>query len=117
MPKANEVSSELRKLADALDKSPEAEIKKPSIYWSHAYGGDIAKYQFLALAKIFPKPYKKGDGYDYDEVTLDHDTPALNIYASIPKSLTCELIEPAKPAVYRCTPLLSELEESMLEVS
>ena len=35
MPLAKDVAAELRKLADCLDKSPEAEIKKPSVSFWH----------------------------------------------------------------------------------
>ena len=34
--------------------------------------------------------------------------------ACIDRAQVCELIEPAKPAVYRCFPLLSDQEEAEL---
>jgi hypothetical protein len=116
MPKSNEVAIELRKLADALDRNPDAQISKPTIYFSHSYLGAKGKDMFLALAKSMPRPIKKDDGYRHDEVVLCHDTDALDIYSSIPKDRTCILIRPAQEAVYECDPILSQLEESTLEV-
>lgn len=116
MPLAHEVATELRKLADALDKSPDADIAKPYMFFSHSGTGDRGKDQFLTLAKLMPRPIKKSDGYRHDEVVLDHDGPSLDIRASILKSATCKLIRPARPAEYECAPILSQLEESTLEV-
>lgn len=114
MPKAHEVATELRKLADALDKNPKATINKPTVYFTHSSYGDGVKEQFLNLAKLLPRPIKKGNGYGGEDLTLTHGTEALNIYASVPKTVTCELVEPARPAKYRCISVLSEDEEETL---
>jgi hypothetical protein len=116
MPKANEVATELRKLADALDKSPDAEIVRPSMNFSHTYVGK-AKEKFLALAHLLPLPLKKGNGYSENVLELTYESATIIIASYIDKQLTCELVEPAKPAVYRCDPILSEAEESSLEVA
>jgi hypothetical protein len=115
MPKANEVATELRKLADALDKNPECQVPKPYIYFS---ADD--KETFLNTARSIPRPFVKGvDNAEtrYASIAVKHDGPFIYVWSSVLQTLTCELIEPAKPAVYRCDPILSEAEESMLEVS
>jgi len=45
------------------------------------------------------------DKYDY----------ALRYNIEIPRNTVCELVEPAKPAVYRCEPLLSDEEEAAID--
>ena len=116
MPLAHDVATELRKLADALDRNPEAEIVRPFMNFPHTYVSK-AKEKFLALVAILPRPIKKGDGYCADILELSYESADLLINAYIDKSLTCELVESAKPAVYRCIPILSGGEESMLEVT
>lgn len=109
--KAGLVAAELRKLADALDVQSEAEIEKPMI---HFYGYD--KNSFLALARMLPRPLKKfvrdPEDAKWARVHLEYNSDALTIDCSIPQSLTCELVTPAKPAVYRCAPILSEEEDA-----
>jgi hypothetical protein len=116
MPLAHEVATELRKLADALDKSPEAEIEAPSVSFYHFAHTTGCKEKFLSVARLLPRPIVKGENYSKDGITVSHKNDAIDIYASVPKAVTCELVEPAKPAVYRCDPILSEAEESSLEV-
>lgn len=112
MPTAHAVASELRQIADLFDKHPELELVKPSLHFYHGYSD--TKGQFIALAKVFPHPIEKGDGYSHDQYTLTHATDALSVYASIDKSQVCTLVEPARPARYECTPLLSLEEEEAL---
>jgi hypothetical protein len=105
---AGKVAAELRKLADALDTNPEAVVTKP---WINFYGYD--KATFAAVVKLLPRPLaKKVDGGDesYRRIRVEYKSEAIDIDASVPQHLTCELVEPAKAAVYRCDPLLS-LEE------
>ena len=113
MPKAHEVASELRKLADSLDREPEAEITEPTIVASH-YGAK-EKTPFMNLARLLPRPYEKK--WKETEVELRYDSKTLTFIACIQRSIVCELIEPAKPAVYRCDPLLSVAEEAALETA
>jgi hypothetical protein len=108
---AGKVAAELRKLADALDSHPDAEVTKP---WINFYGDD--KASFASIVKILPRPLaKKIDPGDdkYRRIRVAYKSDALDIDASVPQYLTCELVEPAKPAVYRCDPLLSldEIDE------
>lgn len=109
---AGAVAAELRKLADALDVQPDAEIIKPFV---HFYG--ISKEPFLSLARLLPRPLNKavevGDE-KYRRIHVQYDSPAMWIDASVPQSLTCELIEPAKPAIYRCDPILSKEEDEQV---
>jgi len=114
MPKANEVATELRKLADALDRNPNAEVPHPYMGFGMSYNaGD--KERFLAIAAVLPRPLKKV--YRDNEFRLEYESPTISVAARIDRQKVCELIEPAKPAVYRCDLILSEAEESLLEVS
>ena len=118
MTTAGAVAQELRKLADALDKEPELQVFRPEIDFLTKYAGETKKSVFLALARILPRPLKKQpQRYDGTALELVHETSAIRILAAIPRSEVCRLIEPAKtiPAVYDCTPLLSEDEENQLQ--
>lgn len=110
MPKSREVATELRKLADALDTIPETEIKRP--YVSFYHHSESEKEGFLAIARVLPHPLTKDYGEDLtDKLTVEYKTDAIIASASIPRFLVCRIVEPAKPAVYDCQPLLSAEEE------
>lgn len=116
MSKAGSVAIELRRLADALDKQPDAEIIKPMVTF---YGYE--KSSFIATVKLLPRPLKKrisepGDS-KWARVRVGYVGDAIDIDASVPQSLTCELVQPAKAAVYRCDPIFSEEEDAALEVT
>jgi hypothetical protein len=115
MPKASEIAIELRKFADALDKSPDAETIRPVLNFWH---WTTEKDQFFTEVALIPRPAKKdwGSATDgYSSLTVKHETPALVIEASIRRSVVCEIVEPAKPAVYNCPSILSKAEEAALE--
>lgn len=114
MPKASEVAAELRKFADRLDASPDAVIVKPDLYFSHSYVTN-AKELFMSVAKLLPRPLKKGEGYSKDDFTLDYMSVGLDIRAKIAKSETCRLVTPAQNAVYECDPILSDEELATAE--
>ncbi len=116
MPLAKEVAQEFRKLADALDTIADATVTQPYVTFYHY--AENEKDGFLALAKVFPRPFTKTyeDG-ERGDIILQHETPAVRIRALIKRSAVCRIVEPAKPAVYDCTPLLSAEEESSLEHS
>ena len=108
MPKANEIANELRKLADALDKEPEAELEQPSVLFYH--WGEGQKDKFLNLARLMPRPFEKQ--YAGDDLKIVRDAGAIRVSGMINRTAVCEMVEPAKPAVYRCDPILSETEEA-----
>lgn len=117
MPKASAVAAELRKFADSLDSNPDVEIEAPSVSFYHWLKEE--KDRFLTVAKLIPRPAKKslvGSGEE-PRIRVQYATDAISIYANIPQSATCTLVEPAKPAVYRCDPILSEQEGETLEVA
>ena len=104
-----EVANELRRVADALEQSPDLQI---SAYLSISPDRDD-KETFLALAKIMPRPMKKKiafAGTIYENYCLNHAFWSLRI----PRKQMCILIEAAKPAVYDCPSILSEAEEAAL---
>jgi hypothetical protein len=109
---AGKAAIELRKLADALALNPEAIIEQPYVSF---YSFD--KASFVAVAKLLPRPLKKSvddlDDEKYRRIRVRYGNDAIDVQASVAQSLICELIEPAKPAVYRCDPILSldEIDE------
>jgi hypothetical protein len=112
MPLAKEVAIELSKLADALNQEPDAEL--PRTYVSFYCE---TKAQFIGSVQSIPRPLVKSEDRDDDpwkRIRVAHETPALHINASVLKSLTCELVTPARPAVYRCDPILSLEEDAAL---
>lgn len=113
MPLAKEVAAELRRLADSLDREPELETHKPSL-WFHFY----TKEPFTAIVRNLPRPLSKTvflPGSNSPDVHVEYASDALRVIASIPQSLTCKLVKPAQPAVYDCEPILSD--EELTEVS
>jgi len=117
MPKASEVAAELRKFADSLDTNPDAEILAASVYFYH--WNKKNKDQFMALAKLLPRPLKKElrGSEDNKDLTLLYESDAMKVYSEIPQAATCTLIEPARPAVYRCDPILSDEDHEALEIA
>lgn len=115
MPKAHEVATELRKLADCLDKNGDVEVTKPSLHFFYFTGSD--KEKFLDTARILPRPVQKdypAGNSEYDRICVAHTTPGLEVKTSIYRVAICELIEPAKPAVYDCKLTLLDHEDEAL---
>ena len=113
MPNANEVAQELRRVADALDKEPEAEVAKPSLYFSCSGYKDV----FLRTAALLPRPLREvieDTGQSHDYLRLVYDSPRLHLQATAYRSEVCVLKTPARPAEYDCLPLLSEMEKASL---
>jgi hypothetical protein len=112
MPKASEVATELRKLADALDREPEAKMDRPLVFF---YPED--KQMFLNQARIFPKPLTKviedPDG-SYPKMCLENKGKGIWLRTVISRDVVCKVVKPATPAVYDCEPLLSQDEEESL---
>lgn len=111
-PTASAIASELRKLADALDKGGETPIPKANLWWSFN-----SKEELASLVKLLPKPLtKRIDDPDsvYPYLIVERVHPLVDIDLRGPQAKTCTLIEPARPAKYRCDSILSELEEDEL---
>ena len=111
MPKAGEIAKELRRLADALDKEPETELKKATVYFLQSYG-DTAKEMFLSVARLMPRPYDKK--FEDREIRIGYDTEALSVFATVNRNEVCTIV---KPAVYDCVPLLTREEEAEIEAT
>lgn len=118
MSKASEVASELRKLADALDREPEANVRHPWISFYCQHSGE--KEAFMNLARILPRPLKKeydNEGKSWDRLRLvygDVSKGPIHVELSIHRSSVCRMIRPAQEAVYDCKPVLSKEEEEQL---
>lgn len=114
MPKAHEVAAELIKLAVALNKEPETTIARPLVLFSNS--GD--KQQFLNTARLMPRPFiKEFETCSYPYLRLIHKTDAIHIDVSIPRSQVCEVLEPAREAVYYCPGIFTAEEEAELEAA
>ena len=106
---ARSLASELRRIADALEKEPELNLL-PFLSISVA---EDDKQTFLALAKIMPRPMVKGidfEGTNYEDFKLEHDFWRIKI----PRKTMCVLVEPARSARYECPTILSPEEEDAL---
>lgn len=120
MPKAHDVATELRRIADALDKEPETELPQPLMsFRCTSYSSvDDGKGYFLAAVRLLPRPLDKTSDDATYEVGHGRGTDApVWFRAYIDRSRICKLIEPAKPAVYECPSLLSPEEEAELEAT
>jgi hypothetical protein len=112
MTTAGNVSIELRKLADALDKEPEAVMPKIYIHFPCSYNGDNSKIMFLNVARLMPRPFDKK--YEHRNIKLEHQGVAADITAWVEQSVVCRIVRPAIEAEYECDPLLSPEEEASL---
>jgi hypothetical protein len=110
---AKNLAAELRTLANSLERMGDTEVKTPFVYFSYNYCGDTAKDDFLALAKVLPRPLVKE--YSDTEFILKLKTDSMRLQVSIERSKVCTLIEPAREAVYECLPLLSEEEDTSID--
>jgi len=112
VPKASEVASELRKLADSLEREPETEIEP---FLIRTYSTSRSKQSFLNLARLLPRPFSKV--YERDNLLIlrgeDFTTP-VSFRAQIDRDIVCRIVKPAQEAVYECEPLLSEAEEAQI---
>jgi hypothetical protein len=114
---AGSVAIELRRIADALDKEPDATVEPPMVtfYCNNYLLPDKGKAVFLKTIHLLPKPLSKRPNDNAME--LEFRTASIWLGVSIDRSVVCEIVEPAKPAVYRCEPILSLEEENGLESS
>lgn len=114
-PKASEVATELRNLADRIEKLGDAEVSRPFVYFSHSSYGDNKKERFVALAKVLPRPLKKtyGEG-SHPDMKLEFSNESISVLSVIPRSEVCEIVEPARPAKYHCPSIFTTDEEDAL---
>lgn len=104
--KAHAVAESLRKLADSLDRKPDSNIEQA---WVTFYCR-TNKEHFLNLATLMPRPFSKD--FDGDQIDLIHGDfkGPLHLKVTAARSAVCTVIEPARPAVYDCSSLLSDAE-------
>ena len=115
--KARDVASDLRMLADALDREPDTLVPRVEVDFDCRYGYVIeeAKAMFISLAHLLPKPLAKSvRQFDKESMELRYTSPAMILTTEVKRTTVCKLIEPEKviPAVYECEPLLSAAEEA-----
>jgi hypothetical protein len=114
-PTAGQVATEFRRIADALDKEPDTEVEPPMVsFYCNSYAAtDKGKQVFLNVVRLLPRPLAKKPSETIMEVE-NPNKAVVHLRAWIDRNNVCELIEPAKPAVYHCVPLLSDQEEARL---
>jgi len=107
MPKMSEVAAELRKLADAMDQYPDAEIARPLISI-----GSNERDLFKNAAKVMPHPFTKemSDWCGTPSIQLNHESDSIRVWALADRKGVCRIIKPAIPAEYECDPLLEDIE-------
>ena len=109
---AGAVAAELKRVAEALEKEPEAEVRRPMLaFWPNN------KDEFMSLAKVLPHPLQKkieNEGSDYEKYVLENKSDDMWIHVSIDRREVCILVEPARPARYECPSILSAEEEAAL---
>jgi hypothetical protein len=105
--KASVVAQELRRIAEGLEREPDTMMEQPMV----SFYCDAAA-AFKACARLL-KPWKKDP--TERQFRLENRADGGWLRAIIDRSKVCELVEPAKPAVYRCDPLLSEEEFASVE--
>ena len=112
---AGMVALELRRIADALDREPDAEVVAPMMtFYCNSYSApDKGKQVFLNTVRLLPRPLVK----EFSGITIEIENPNKSVVwlrASIAREVVCEIVEPARPAVYNCAPLLSDQEDAEL---
>lgn len=106
-PSASAIASELRNVADALEKGGDTKIPKANLWWYFD-----TKEELTALVRLLPHPLtKRIDNPPYPRLIVERKHPLVDVDVRGPQSVTCTLVEPARPAKYRCDPILSEIEE------
>lgn len=105
------MAAELRKVADALDKEPEAEMCDPLLSFAPAN-----KTTLVNLAKLLPRPIEKSyqDFCGTPTIQLDYKADALRVWVKADRDIACRIIRHAIPAQYDCEPLLSTEEDEAL---
>lgn len=107
---AIEIATDLRALADHYEKLGDIKLPKPRLVF---HGED--KSQFVACSQALPRPIEKvyptRDG-DYESVRFYHHLRSLDVESWAWRVVACRVVEPPKPAVYECDPILSETEEA-----
>jgi hypothetical protein len=115
MPKASEIAAELRGLAESIAMIDDS-VNLPYVFVNIRHN---SKESFLAFAKnAMPRPFATSTEHNYGQeydLRLTHETDNVHVWCAVNQSLTCTLVEPAKPAVYKCDPILSEEEYDLVE--
>lgn len=115
MPKAHEVATELRKMADSLDKNPDIAVQQCWISFVCN-----TREIFLNTCRLMPRPaFKEYSAWDerYPKVKLgskDFSAP-IHWAVSAPRDVACRIVKPTQSAEYDCDSLLSPEEDATLE--
>jgi len=116
MTTTHEIASDLRKLADALEQATDKTVISPKL----SFGAGSNREQFLGAVAVMPHPFDKvipSTSNEYDIVRLEHKMSSLIVETWAFRTAACRIVEPARPAVYDCEPLLSAIEEEALSAA
>ena len=113
---SHELATDLAKLAEHLKQQPDLEI---GTFYLTNESYNTTGEQFKAIAKSFPKPlHKRVTSYGTGESDIILESPkdgeGFTLHFRVPQNKVCKIVEPARPAVYDCEPLLTPEEEAEL---
>jgi hypothetical protein len=106
---SHEYATELKKLADEMLACPDFQLG-----WSDdtcTLGIGASKDELLAFAKNL-RPLRKE--YSDTQIKLFFGSGRITAEISADRTVACRIVEPAKPPVYECDPLLAPEEEAAL---
>lgn len=106
---SHKLAAGLREFAERLESAPEFEFGEDWLTQRHIFIAAEDAVTAKAFAHVL-KPCTKT--FTETQIKLTANFGAVQVQVEIPRQKVCELVEPAKPAVYRCDPLLSADEEA-----
>lgn len=110
MPKAVDLALELEKLANHYRDLGDATVNP-----IHCLDFHTGKESFLNAVAQMPHPFSKV--YKGDDFAVVYRGAGVVIEHYAKRDRVCRIVEPAKPAVYECEPLLSPAEVARIEAS
>ena len=115
---SHDFAKQLRKLAEFLEAAPAFKLPDYSTEYNDTCG--IAQFDyhydkagFISAVKALGSGKKREKTICQPEIHFMAADGLLRL--AIYKEALCRLIEPAKPAVYECEPLLSQAEEAQID--
>lgn len=110
MSERTEFITGLRELADYLENNPEAPIPSNAYIGVSVtdYGNPAGTRYRLEIVARCPGPWQKE--LDDSFLTLIKDFHGVKYRVMCARDHVCTMVEPAKPAVWDCEPLLSAKE-------
>jgi hypothetical protein len=106
---SHDLADALIRLATRFKQAAAFELpqyRRPWLHWSFWE----EKASFIAAARVLGGNKR----YTDTDLSLEQDFGPLEVCLRIDRKAVCRIVEPAKPAVYECDPILSEEEEAQI---